>query len=38
MARAVLLNDKIKKKAPENFNSVDIVRQFREQRFGEKKD
>ncbi len=37
MARAVLLNDKIKKKAPDGFNSVDIIRRFREERFGEKK-
>jgi Arc/MetJ-type ribon-helix-helix transcriptional regulator len=37
MAKAVLLNDKIRKKAPENFNSVDIIRRFREERFGEKK-
>ncbi len=37
MAKAVLLNDKIKKKAPENYNSVDIIRRFREERFGEKR-
>ena len=31
-ARAVLLNEKIRKIAPENFNSVDIIRKFREER------
>ena len=31
-AKAVLLNEKIRKKAPENFNSVDIIRKFREER------
>ena len=31
-AKAVLLNEKIRKKAPENFNSTDIIRKFREER------
>ncbi|MFX1501430.1 MAG: hypothetical protein ACFFDH_10760 [Promethearchaeota archaeon] len=31
-AKAVLLNEKIRRKAPENFNSIDIIRQFREER------
>ena len=31
-ARAVLLNEKIRKIAPENFNSVNIIRKFREER------
>lgn len=31
-AKAVLLNEKIRKKAPENFNSIDIIRKFREER------
>ena len=31
-AKAVLLNEKIRKIAPENFNSVDIIRKFREER------
>ncbi|HEC37007.1 hypothetical protein LCGC14_1085880 [marine sediment metagenome] len=31
-AKAVLLNEKIRKKAPENFNSVEIIRRFREER------
>ena len=31
-ARAVLLNEKIRKIAPKNFNSVDIIRKFREKR------
>jgi len=38
MARAVLLNDKIRKKAPEGFNSTDIIRDFRENRYGGKKE
>ena len=38
MARAVLLNDKIRKKAPENFNSTDIIRDFRDHRYGGKID
>ena len=31
-AKAVLLNEKIRKMAPENFNSVDLIRKFREER------
>lgn len=31
-AKAILLNEKIRKFAPENFNSVDIIRKFREER------
>jgi Arc/MetJ-type ribon-helix-helix transcriptional regulator len=31
-AKAVLLNEKIRKTAPENFNSVEIIRKFREVR------
>lgn len=31
-AKAVLLNEKIRKIAPENFNSVDIIRKFRKER------
>ena len=31
-AKAVLLNENIRKKAPDNFNSVDIIRKFREER------
>jgi len=31
-AKAVLLNEKIRKIAPENFNSVDIIRKFRTER------
>ncbi|TFG24366.1 MAG: hypothetical protein EU533_02220 [Promethearchaeota archaeon] len=31
-AKAVLLNEKIRKKAPEHFNSVEIIRKFREER------
>jgi len=32
LAKAVLINEKIRKKLPENFNSVDLIRQFREER------
>ena len=32
LAKAVLLNEKIRKKADENFNSTDIIRRFREER------
>jgi len=31
-AKAVLLNERIRKIAPENFNSVEIIRRFREER------
>lgn len=31
-AKAVLLNEKIRKIAPDNFNSVEIIRKFREER------
>ncbi|MGV9172913.1 MAG: hypothetical protein ACOC44_08355 [Promethearchaeia archaeon] len=31
-AKAVLINEKIRKKAPENFNSANIIRHFREER------
>jgi hypothetical protein len=31
-AKAVLLNEKIRKIAPKDFNSVDIIRRFREER------
>ena len=31
-AKAVLLNEKIRKKAPENFESLEIIRKFREER------
>ena len=30
-AKAVLLNEKIRKIAPKNFNSVDLIRKFREE-------
>ena len=32
LAKAVLLNEKIRKKAPENFNSTEIIRKFRNER------
>jgi metal-responsive CopG/Arc/MetJ family transcriptional regulator len=31
-AKAVLLNEKIRKIAPKDFDSVDIIRKFREER------
>jgi len=31
IAKAVLINNKIRKKAPEGFNSADIIRKFREE-------
>ena len=31
-AKAVLLNERIRKIAPDNFNSVEIIRKFREER------
>lgn len=30
LAKAVLINEKVRKKAPKDFNSVDLIRQFRE--------
>jgi Arc/MetJ-type ribon-helix-helix transcriptional regulator len=33
MAKAVLLNDQVRKKAPKGFDSVKIIRESREQRF-----
>lgn len=32
LAKAVLINERIRKKAPKDFNSVDIIRRFREER------
>ncbi|MFX1238121.1 MAG: hypothetical protein ACFFAS_19195 [Promethearchaeota archaeon] len=32
LAKAVLLNEKIRKKAPEGFNSTELIRPFREER------
>ena len=31
LAKAVMLNDKIRKKAPEDFSSVEVIRRFREE-------
>lgn len=31
--KALLLNEEIRKFAPENFNCVDIIRKFREERY-----
>jgi metal-responsive CopG/Arc/MetJ family transcriptional regulator len=32
LAKAVLLNERIRKKAPEGYNSTDIIREWREKR------
>ena len=32
VARAVLINEKIRKDAPENYNSTEIIRKFRDER------
>lgn len=37
MAKAVLLNDQVRKKAPKGFDSLKIVREFRDQRYGGEK-
>lgn len=37
MAKAVLINERIRKKAPKNFNSVDLIRKFREERHANSK-
>ncbi|KKM22662.1 hypothetical protein LCGC14_1623030 [marine sediment metagenome] len=33
LAKAVLINERIIKKAPKDFNSSDIIRRFREERY-----
>lgn len=33
LAKAILINEKIFKKAPEDFNSVELIRHFREERY-----
>jgi len=35
LARAVLLNEKVRKKAPEGWSSVEVIRYWREHRYGE---
>lgn len=32
LAKAVLINDKLRKEAPEGFNSTELIRKFREKR------
>ena len=32
VARAVLINEKIRKKAPDNYDSTEIIRKFRDER------
>ncbi|QEE16156.1 hypothetical protein DSAG12_01985 [Promethearchaeum syntrophicum] len=32
IARAVLINEKIRKKAPDNYDSTEIIRKFRDER------
>jgi Arc/MetJ-type ribon-helix-helix transcriptional regulator len=34
MAKAVLLNEKVRKKAPVGYDSTDVIRKFRETRYG----
>ncbi|HDD64183.1 MAG TPA: VapB-type antitoxin [Thermoprotei archaeon] len=34
LARAVLLNEKIRKKAPEGWDSTEIIRYWRQRRYG----
>ncbi|MEX2715905.1 MAG: hypothetical protein Q6353_017030 [Candidatus Sigynarchaeum springense] len=34
MAKAVLLNDQVRKKAPRDFDSVKIIKEFRNKRYG----
>ncbi len=36
-AKAILLNEKVRKKSSKNSDSTKIIRQFREQRYGPKK-
>lgn len=35
LARAVLLNEKIRKRAPRGWSSVEVIRYWREHRYGE---
>ena len=37
MAKAVLLNEKVRKKAPTDYDSTETIRDFRETRYGPKK-
>jgi len=34
LARAVLLNERIRKKAPEGWSSMEVIRYWREHRYG----
>ncbi len=34
LARAVLLNEKVRKRAPEGWSSVEVIRYWREHRYG----
>ncbi len=36
LAKAVLLNEKIRKTAPKGWNSTDLIRHWRESRYGER--
>lgn len=38
LAKAVLATDKVRKKAPPNWNSVDVIRYWREHRYGRNRD
>lgn len=35
LAKAVLLNEKVRKKAPEGWDSTEVIRYWREHRYGE---
>ncbi|RLE62648.1 MAG: hypothetical protein DRJ47_10365 [Thermoprotei archaeon] len=35
LAKAVVLNEKIRKKAPDGWSSVEVIRYWREHRYGE---
>jgi hypothetical protein len=38
MAKAVLANDKVRKKAPPGWNSTEVIRFWREHRYGRNRD
>ncbi|MGI0080612.1 MAG: hypothetical protein ACRECH_13430 [Nitrososphaerales archaeon] len=38
LANAVLTNDKLRKKAPSGWNSVEVIRFWREHRYGRNRD
>jgi hypothetical protein len=38
LARAVLVTDKVRKKAPPNWSSTEVIRYWREHRYGRSRD